>query len=647
MGIHQTTYKMNPNVRLTLMLVFFGAAADSMFGSSVFSAYIYIITNNSASKVGYISGLIGLVNLLSALVSGVLVDRSGRRDIILRAGAIVALVAIAGCLLPLLLAFDSESQYYYICAAWPVWGLVTGITNPARQALFADSIATGHREKLYTYRTVLDRLGSSVGPLISLGLFWYLGAEWTADQCRIVLVTGLALKLIPVCLLFGLSDDHSLTESSEGLGARKEAPTAAKAATGAEEAAAAASAPGGGVQIQDGVQDGARPSAPTRARSLLALGRGRELIDPLLIDPTKEALLPAGHAEGGLGGGTGEGGGEGEGEDEEGDLLCCSCCCTGCRRTPSAIPLAIVTADILAGLASGCAIKFFPIFFLHDLGAGPLQVSAIYAASPLCTAAAAVAARRLAQSNRRHLKRLGPVGVAVLFKTVGVALLTLIATLHWDRPPAPPAAAAATVPTALNATHGYLGGGGRHGDGYGHGYGDGYGDGGGDGHGHGSGYGYGYGYAAPPPPRHGGGTQLNRHGPRSYRYGSYRPLPPAAPPPQPPASTGWICAMAVAYIIRMALMNSTQGLVKSVLMDWVPKAKRGRYAALESVKSFNWSGSAVAGGLLVEWRGIRANFLATAGAAALGIVGLVYVRVLLARAEGAAARGGGCTRSNK
>jgi MFS family permease len=66
------------------------------------------------------------------------------------------------------------------------------------------------------------------------------------------------------------------------------------------------------------------------------------------------------------------------------------------------------------------------------------------------------------------------------------------------------------------------------------------------------------------------------------------------------------------YVVRTAFMNATGALTRSVLMDHVPKSERGRWAALESLNMFSWSGSAALGGFLVGYIGMVPLFAATA-----------------------------------
>ncbi|MGK3744338.1 MAG: MFS family permease [Bacillariaceae sp.] len=68
----------------------------------------------------------------------------------------------------------------------------------------------------------------------------------------------------------------------------------------------------------------------------------------------------------------------------------------------------------------------------------------------------------------------------------------------------------------------------------------------------------------------------------------------------------------IILILRTSFMNSPQSLTKSILMDNVPKEERGKWASLESVNMFSWSGSAALGGILVQRKGIIFNFCFTA-----------------------------------
>ena len=83
---------------------------------------------------------------------------------------------------------------------------------------------------------------------------------------------------------------------------------------------------------------------------------------------------------------------------------------------------------------------------------------------------------------------------------------------------------------------------------------------------------------------------------------------------------GWLAVM---WVARAAAMNSTKALTKSVMFDFLPKEERGRWAALESLTMFGWSGSAAFGGWLVDRHGMRTTFAVTATLQALAALPLV------------------------
>jgi hypothetical protein len=58
-------------------------------------------------------------------------------------------------------------------------------------------------------------------------------------------------------------------------------------------------------------------------------------------------------------------------------------------------------------------------------------------------------------------------------------------------------------------------------------------------------------------------------------------------------------------------------------MDCVPRQHRGKVNAIDSVRTFSWSGSAALGGLLIERYGFQTTFLITAAIKTAAFVPLV------------------------
>lgn len=67
----------------------------------------------------------------------------------------------------------------------------------------------------------------------------------------------------------------------------------------------------------------------------------------------------------------------------------------------------------------------------------------------------------------------------------------------------------------------------------------------------------------------------------------------AAGVPMTAAATAAVIAV---HLLRMASANATRPLVRAMLMENVPKRHRGKVNALDSVRTFSWSGSAALGG---------------------------------------------------
>jgi MFS family permease len=80
------------------------------------------------------------------------------------------------------------------------------------------------------------------------------------------------------------------------------------------------------------------------------------------------------------------------------------------------------------------------------------------------------------------------------------------------------------------------------------------------------------------------------------------------------------------FALRNALMNASQPLSRSIIMDFVPKKNRGTWNALQSVAwGIFWSASAVLGGFLIGDGNFRRCFLITAGVYAIGTIPIFFI----------------------
>jgi hypothetical protein len=63
---------------------------------------------------------------------------------------------------------------------------------------------------LYTRKYAITVIASSFGPWLSLAMFAHLGNRWHADDCRLVLLSGVALMALPLALMCLFDDDRTL-----------------------------------------------------------------------------------------------------------------------------------------------------------------------------------------------------------------------------------------------------------------------------------------------------------------------------------------------------------------------------------------------------------------------------------------------------
>ncbi|GAB4822716.1 hypothetical protein N2152v2_009762 [Parachlorella kessleri] len=194
---------MNHNVKLSLVFSLFENFSSSVRSGDIMSAYLYLITKDN-SVVGYTQGLNGIAQLVAALPAGVLTDRH-RRDTMLRVSALVGL--LAGCLMAYTLLLNPGLRH--LCVAMAALGVYRGVYNPPLESIFADSVRAG-RSSLYTKKYIITILASGCGPLLSLVLFWRLGNQWEASDCRHVLLWGLGLMVVPLVVMCCFDDSKAL-----------------------------------------------------------------------------------------------------------------------------------------------------------------------------------------------------------------------------------------------------------------------------------------------------------------------------------------------------------------------------------------------------------------------------------------------------
>jgi MFS family permease len=91
------------------------------------------------------------------------------------------------------------------------------------------------------------------------------------------------------------------------------------------------------------------------------------------------------------------------------------------------------------------------------------------------------------------------------------------------------------------------------------------------------------------------------------------------------------------FLLQTGLTDSTYPLEESLLMDFVPQHRRGRWKSLESVAQFGWAGSAILGGYVIDRHDYATTFVITACVQAVAVVIWAALLAVVPREERRAA----------
>jgi hypothetical protein len=90
-------------------------------------------------------------------------------------------------------------------ALWIYWG----VSQTCLTALFADSTPDGERLHYFTQRLIVGRLARMFGPAVGLVMFYFLGDDWTTQECANVIAAAQVVAMPCVVLLWFLRDEHA------------------------------------------------------------------------------------------------------------------------------------------------------------------------------------------------------------------------------------------------------------------------------------------------------------------------------------------------------------------------------------------------------------------------------------------------------
>lgn len=178
------------------------------------SMFIYIFAGEAGGLFGLSQSVVlGLTSAASGITMTIFVFPAGyfadrfRRDILLKIAGVIGVIGLA------FIAFGNSFLYIFI--ALFLLGLFNGLVRPSLEALFADSVESGYRSKIYSWAHLVRQFAMAVGPIIGAILFAIIGNEWDLGILKKVMYVGFAVSLIGIVILFIFKDERSLGKESE------------------------------------------------------------------------------------------------------------------------------------------------------------------------------------------------------------------------------------------------------------------------------------------------------------------------------------------------------------------------------------------------------------------------------------------------
>jgi len=203
-----TIKSMNHNVKLVFVFTFFQSFGRGIWMGNVLSSYIFLIANESNELLGLTSAITGIAMTVTVIPSGVVSDRIPRH-FLLRTAAVVGFIGLLFAL--------SANTLENIFIALLFWGLFQGMNRPSLESIFADSVESGNRSKIYAWNHLTRQFAMSAGPFVNIGLFLILGDVWEIGILKSVLVVGILISMVSLVIMVFLNDKRSLGEASEHL----------------------------------------------------------------------------------------------------------------------------------------------------------------------------------------------------------------------------------------------------------------------------------------------------------------------------------------------------------------------------------------------------------------------------------------------
>ena len=206
----------NPNIILYLIGTFFSSAGWSVWGYSLLSNVIYLITTSSL-KVGYAEGIQGVISSVLAIPFGILADKWCRHGVG-QIGLIVGIISSAGLIAVLFIGMviTKDELYWILFGSLALYGVSTGVESSALATMFTNSVPTGSRSAWLSYLQICSALGTCCGPAVAAIILKTLGDIWTLHDMILPWTVALSMQILSCFIYFPMHDKWCLADESMG-----------------------------------------------------------------------------------------------------------------------------------------------------------------------------------------------------------------------------------------------------------------------------------------------------------------------------------------------------------------------------------------------------------------------------------------------
>ena len=192
------------NIKIMLLYYLLYGIFTSIWTQQVLTTYIYKLSNDKTTVLGYIETAQGIAYILTMPLAGYLTDKHSRLFII-RIVSILGILIIPFAI-SVLLYFESVTYFYILL---PMYAIFVCLQITVLDSLFADITKQGSRDFIYSIKYFLNQFGYAFGPFIVFLMFLYLGDDWSKFEMNVSLITGLTLWIIPnLILIFCFNDKY-------------------------------------------------------------------------------------------------------------------------------------------------------------------------------------------------------------------------------------------------------------------------------------------------------------------------------------------------------------------------------------------------------------------------------------------------------